>query len=166
MRQALSGAITTGSLMLLAGALGVGLGQPLLFPSLGPTAFLLAENPPPPSARPYNVLAGHGVGIIAGFAGVLATGAGNAPALFAAHLLTPERVLAGALAITLTYLGTTVLRAQHPPAAATTLLIALGGFRPDLSHAATIMTGVVVVTVVGEGLRRARQGELWLARSA
>ena len=42
------GVLMAGGLMLLAGAVGVLAGQPWLFPSLGPTAFLQAETPGSP----------------------------------------------------------------------------------------------------------------------
>ena len=155
-RAAAWGFLATGGLMTLVGVLGLVTGQPLLFPSLGPTAFLQAESPPLRTARPYNVLVGHAVGIVAGYVAVLATGAVDTPAVFAAHALSPERVVAGALAIAATFFGTIVLHAQHPPAAATTLLIALGGFRAELGDALAIVTGVLIIAVAGEVVRRFR----------
>jgi len=68
------------------------------------------------------------------------------------------RVWASGLAIVLTMLGIALARASHPPAAATTLLISLGGFRPTVHDALTIAAGVLVVAVVGEALRRLRLG--------
>ena len=45
-------------------------GQPWLFPSLGPTAYLLAKYPELPSSRIYNCVVGHLVGLASGFAAV------------------------------------------------------------------------------------------------
>lgn len=50
----------------VAGALGVALKQPWLFPSLGPSLMVLAETPQAPAARPRSVLVGHLVGSGAG----------------------------------------------------------------------------------------------------
>ncbi|HEY0780661.1 MAG TPA: hypothetical protein VGD56_22075 [Gemmatirosa sp.] len=44
-------------------------------------------------------------------------------------------------------------RSSHPPAAATTLLVSLGGFRPTLHDASAVCAGVVIVTLAGEALR-------------
>lgn len=41
-----------------AGLVGLGLGQPWLFPSLGPTVMLFFESPEQPSSHPVNALAG------------------------------------------------------------------------------------------------------------
>jgi hypothetical protein len=49
-----------------------------------------------------------------------------------------------------------ILKASHPPAAATTLLVALGGFKPTWQDAATVMIGALIVAIVGEMLRRFR----------
>ncbi len=150
--------VAAGALMLLAGGLGLVVGQPWLFPSLGPTAFLQVEAPDQPASRIYNTVVGHAIGIMAGVAAVLVLHAGQAPALFATHHLVPVRVWASGLAIVLTMLGIALARASHPPAAATTLLISLGGFRPTVHDALTIAAGVLVVAVVGEALRRLRLG--------
>lgn len=148
--------LAAGALMLLAGGLGLIVGQPWLFPSLGPTAFLQVETPDQPASRFYNTVVGHAVGIVAGFLAVLALRAGQAPPLFATHQLVPVRVWASVLAIVLSMLGIALLRATHPPAAATTLLISLGGFRPTAHDALTIAAGVLIVAVAGEALRRFR----------
>ncbi|HEY9472684.1 MAG TPA: HPP family protein, partial [Mycobacteriales bacterium] len=41
--------------------------QPLVFPSLGPTAFLLFSTPHLPTASPRNTLCGHFIGIVTGY---------------------------------------------------------------------------------------------------
>ncbi len=45
--------------------------QPLVFTSLGPTAFEMIETPKRPSARPYHTLAGHTIAVLAAFAALL-----------------------------------------------------------------------------------------------
>ena len=148
--------LSAAALILVVGLIGLAAHQPLLFPSLGPTAFLQTETPDQPSARPYAVVVGHLVGLFAGFLAVWLVGATAAPSVLATHELSAPRVWASALAIGLTLLGGIVLRASHPPAAATTLLAALGGFPPTLRSPLTVMVGVLIVAALGELLRRAR----------
>nr|WP_244977120.1 HPP family protein [Deinococcus humi] len=130
--------------------------QPLLFPSLGPTAFLQTETPDQTSAQPYHVVIGHVVALLAGFLAVWVFGAADAPSVLATHDLTAPRVWASVLAVALTLLGGLLLRASHPPAAATTLLASLGGFPPTIKSATTVMGGVLLIALLGEGLRRLR----------
>ena len=42
-------------------------GEPFIFPSLGPTAFLLFYTPTLPAASPRNTLCGHAIGAAAGY---------------------------------------------------------------------------------------------------
>ena len=130
-------------------------GAPLLFPSLGPTAALVAVEPASPASRAWNVVVGHAGGILAGFAGLVVFGALDAPTLFTDKVLDPGRAWASVLALGLTILVGMLLRANHPPAAATTLLVSLGGIRTadDVLHLAV---GVVLVAIAGELLRRVR----------
>ena len=51
-----------------------------------------------------------------------------------------------------------VAKARHPPAEATTLLIALGAMEPTMRSAITIVTGLTLVTVLYEGVRRSAGG--------
>jgi len=148
--------LAAGALILMVGLLGLAAHQPLLFPSLGPTAFLQTETPDQPSARPYNSIVGHLTGLLAGFVAVWVCGAANAPSVLASHELTSPRVWASVLAIVLTLLVGLLLRASHPPAAATTLLAALGGFPPTVRSTVTVLSGVLIVTLLGEILRRWR----------
>ncbi len=98
---------------------------PFVFPSLGPTAFLLFFTPLAPSASPRNTLYGHAIGILCGFGALLVTGLANAPAALATGV-GAERVLASALSLATTGAGMILLRCPHPPAGATTLIVSLG----------------------------------------
>lgn len=60
------------------------------------------------------------------------------------------------LAVGLNMLFGLLLKASHPPAAATTLLVALGGFEMSVHGALTVIAGVSIVATVGEALRRIR----------
>jgi hypothetical protein len=45
------------------------------------------------------------------------------------------------------------LKAQHPPAAATTMLITLDGLKPDWETVLAIVVGVLLVATLGEAAR-------------
>ncbi|MFL5342750.1 MAG: HPP family protein [Gemmataceae bacterium] len=144
------------ALTLLPGLLGLAVGQPWLFPSLGPTAYLQAAYPQSVTARLRNVLAGHLLGALAGFAAVFLLGAASAPSPLAGGQLVPVRVWASALGMALALLAQAPLRLLHPPAAATTLLITLGGLPATWSAAGSLAAGVSIVAFAGEIVRRLR----------
>jgi len=146
-----AGAVT----LAVAAASSLLTGTPLLFPSLGPTAALVATQPAAPSSRLWNILVGHLGGILAGFVALAVLGALQAPTLFRDQVLDPGRAWASVLALALTILAGILLRASHPPAAATTLLVTLGGIQRTDQVVALAM-GVVLVGLVGELLRRLR----------
>ena len=68
-------------------------------------------------------------------------------------LITWRRELAGALAVGLTTAGQVVFRAAHPPAAATTLLIALGAIAPEWRAIEIIAAGVVLTVLLERCMR-------------
>lgn len=99
--------------------------SPFVFPSLGPTAFLFFYTPTAPSASPRNTLIGHAVGAGAGYLSLVVTGLTMAGPALAVGVTWP-RVIAAALSLGLTAGVMVLLRAPHPPAGATTLIISLG----------------------------------------
>jgi len=132
-----------------AGAVGIALKQPWLFPSLGPTLMVVAETPREPAAHPRNVLVGHLVGLGAGLIGLLVTGLRSHPSAVQEGL-TGHRLVAVCLAIGLTALLLQLIRCPHPPAGATTLIVALGILRttPELRTMALAVVGVAAVAAV------------------
>ncbi|MEU6117309.1 HPP family protein [Streptomyces sp. NPDC047117] len=120
--------------------------QPFLFPSLGPTAFLLFRTPEAPTASPRNTVYGHLIGVLAGWSGLAVTGLlDTGPDLMHVDW---RRVLAAVIALGLTCTLMPVFRADHPPAGATTLIVALGLLRSP-AELATIMLAVLVLTAQG-----------------
>lgn len=98
--------------------------SPFIFPSLGPTAFLFFYRPTTPAASPRNALIGHTIGVLMGYVSLWATGLNTAgPAL--AEVSFP-RIIAAALSLGLTAGLMVLLKAPHPPAGATTLIVSLG----------------------------------------
>jgi HPP family len=147
---------STVGLMLLVGVTAVVARCPWLFPSLGSTAFLQAEYPHHRSAGIYHVIVGHLLGVISGILAVGVLGAMDAPPATSGTPPSPVRLGAIALAVGTTIVLQLVLRASHPPAVSTSLLIALGAFPFSVHTAGTVVTGVLLVALPGEVLRRAR----------
>lgn len=141
-------------LILIVGIAGWLAHQPLIFASLGPTAYELIEMPHRRSAQVYSVLAGHAVGVGAGFLALFATGAWWAHPVSAAGVPL-ARVWAGVLAAALTVFVNLLIKAGQPAAVSTTLLVSLGYLQRPLD-AGIIMAAVVLMLLVGEPLRRVR----------
>lgn len=151
----------------VVGALAMLAHKPWLFPSLGPTIFLLAVGPDEPAARPRNVFLGHAIGAAAGFAAIYLCGAQTAPSVFEGQGLAPSRAAATAVAVGLTLFFQTLANARHPPAAATTMLLTLGAMPPGAASAAAIAAGVTLTAGGGyavQALRRPRAAIPWRAR--
>ena len=142
------------AITLVVGALGFAFQQPWLFPSLGPTIFIHTVTPHDAAARPWNTFVGHGVGAAAAFLSLAVFGGLDAPSAMTAGHLTVARASASAVAVALTIGGQIPLRAGHAPAAATTLLITLGGFEADLATVGVLITGIAVTTFLCDGGRR------------
>ncbi|WP_242394331.1 HPP family protein [Anaeromyxobacter oryzisoli] len=118
---------------------------PFVFPSLGPTAFLLFFSPTTPASSPRNTIYGHAVGIVCGYGALWAFGLAHAPPALATGV-DLERVLASALSIAATGAGMILFRCPHPPAGATTLIVSLGIVtRP--AHLVVIEVAVAVLTL-------------------
>lgn len=114
------------ALILVAGLAAWFVHQPLFFASLGPTAFELIETPGRPSARPYNVVVGHLIGVIWW---IRSSGGGRMHGVrrpFPTSSISLLRVWAAAIAALPTVLFTLLVRAQQRAALSTTLLIATG----------------------------------------
>jgi len=125
---------------------------PFVFPSLGPTAFLLFYTPTAPPAAPRNVIIGHAIGAAAGYLSLAAFGLqGAGPAI--AVGVTWSRVLAAGLSLGLTSGLMVLLRAPHPPAGSTTLIIALGILRKPW-QLGVLMLAVVLLTAQGFVINR------------
>jgi CBS domain-containing membrane protein len=127
--------------------------QPLLFPSLGPTAFMFFETPLAESASPRNAMIGHAVAISAGVFSLAAFRLLHAPNVLQAGV-SPARIGAAALSVALTGAVLLVLRSGHPPAGATTLIVSLGLFE-RLNDLIALALGVVLLTIVGWLMNRA-----------
>jgi len=127
-------------------------GAPFVFPSLGPTAFLLFYTPLLPTACPRNTLAGHAIGAAAGYFALVVFGLQHAgPAL--ATEVTAARVGAAALSLGLTSGLMVWARVPHPPAGATTLIVSLGILHEPW-QLAVLMLAVFLLVLQGLGINR------------
>lgn len=117
--------IITGILLLTLGFLALILKHPLIFPSLGPTAFLLATNPAAKIASAKNTIFGHLIGVICGYTALVLFGLTTTPAIIISGI-SIDFVFAAALSIGLTSGLMILFSVEHPPAGATTLIISLG----------------------------------------
>ena len=99
--------------------------NPFVFPSLGPTAYLFFFSPLSESSTPRNAVFGHAIGLLCGFFAYWVTGMHPFPQGFAGEVYWP-RILASALALALTGAIMVLLRVNHPPAGATTMIVYLG----------------------------------------
>ncbi len=96
---------------------------PLLFPPLGPSAFILFRTPMSPAASPRSVIFSHALALAAGIGSLYVADLLFPDAhLYNPHVLNGPRVLAIALAMGVTSVGMIAGRFAHPPAAATALL--------------------------------------------
>ncbi len=90
--------------------------QPLLFPSLGPSAFLFFSQPSAAAASPRNAILGHGLGLLIGWI-----------CFVSFDIETPSGSLA-AIALSLSLISAAMIAGNigHPPAASTALMVSMG----------------------------------------
>ncbi|MCT9095470.1 HPP family protein [Haloarchaeobius sp. HME9146] len=117
--------LVAGGLFTVCGVVAWVTGLPFVFPSLGPTAFVLATAEDP---GPRRIVGGHAIGAVVGFtANELVAPGLVATAQFAPFAPASARLAAaGALAVAGTTAGMRATGTVHPPACATTLILSLG----------------------------------------
>jgi CBS-domain-containing membrane protein len=120
-------------------------GEPFVFPSLGPTAFLLFYTPLTPAASPRNTLAGHLIGAAAGYLALAAFGLLHDPPALASSV-TAARAGAAGLSLGLTSGVMVWAGVPHPPAGATTLIVSLGILR-EPEQLVVLMVAVALLVV-------------------
>jgi len=125
--------------------------QPFIFPSLGPTAFVLFYDAQGAQAAPRNVFCGHAIGVLAGYLALVIFGLTMAkPDLTD---ITVPRIGAVILCLCLTVSLMVWLHVPHSPAASTTLMVGLGLIRtpPQLT---ILMIAVAVMIAQGTIINR------------
>ncbi len=145
--------IGEGALLLVVGAIGWAVRLPLLFASLGPTAYELVEKPSSRSSRTYNIIVGHFVALGCGFFSLWALSAWNVPKVFSADMVSLPRLWAAVLAAALTAVLILSLKAGQPAALATSLLVSLGLVQ-TARDALAVVIAVLILAAIGEPVRR------------
>jgi CBS-domain-containing membrane protein len=118
---------------------------PFVFPSLGPTAFLFFFTPDLPTATPRHTMIGHAIGIACGYGALVLFGLQHAGPAMSTEVDLP-RIGAAALSLAATGALMILLKAAHPPAGATTLIVSLGIVTQPV-HLAVIEIAVGLLTV-------------------
>jgi CBS-domain-containing membrane protein len=148
-----------GAYVLVTSAISIGIlsslaaltDQPFVFPSLGPTAFLLFYAALGTQSAPRNVFCGHLIGVLAGYLGLLLFGlTAVGPDL---EDVTWPRVGAVTVALCLTLSLMVWLKTPHAPAGATTLIVALGLMRTP-EQLLILMVAVVLMILQGLAINR------------
>ncbi|WP_230470015.1 HPP family protein [Lujinxingia vulgaris] len=146
--------------MLLNGGLSIGLlaamahlaRSPLIFPSLGPTAFLLFFRPLAAASSPRHTVLGHLVGVVVGLFCLWVFGLLGVPANLSEGVGL-ARVGAAALSLGGTGALMVYFGVAHPPAGATTLIVSLG-LMPHLWQAPVLMGAVCLMALQGLVINR------------
>lgn len=115
--------------------------QPLIFPSLGPSAFLFFYLPAAAVSSPRNAILGHGAGVLTGIISFWVCASLFGEGTSAAQI--------GGAALSLGLISAVMigLNIPHPPAASTALMLSLG-FMTSGQEAGAIM--VAVLLLVGQ----------------
>jgi CBS-domain-containing membrane protein len=114
--------------------------QAVITASIGATAFIVFAMPNSVTARPWNVVGGHVVGLISGACWSLVP-----------HSSTLMAAVIYACAVGLTFFVMVVINAEHPPAAGTALGVAIGGCSWPIALA--IVTSVALLALLHKLLR-------------
>ena len=120
--------------------------QPFVFPSLGPTAFLLFYGAMGAQAAPRNVFCGHLIGALAGYLALVIFGLTTVPANLSD--ISAPRIGAVTLCLCLTLSLMVWLNVPHAPAGATTMIVGLGLLRTPF-QLTVLMIAVVLLIVQG-----------------
>lgn len=148
MRRRVGTSLYAGLLFTVLGVLAWGSGQPFIFPSLGPTAFVLAFDRQIDRTEGRRIIGSHLIGGIAGLIAwsIIASGVSivATPPPFS---VAGFRLAASAtVSIVLTSWAMIVTDSIHPPACATTLIVSLGLLSTLLR--VSIIVGSVTILVL------------------
>ena len=149
MRYRIGTSVYAGFLFTILGLIAWASGQPFIFPSLGPTAFLLAFERNAARDQSYAVVGSHLIGGIAGlFAWTLVAAGVPITESTAAFSVEGLQLAASAtLSVVLTSWGMIAFDAVHAPACATTLIVSLGLLASSTQVAVIVMSVTIVVAV-------------------
>jgi CBS-domain-containing membrane protein len=148
----------TGLLIAVVGTFAWMSGLPALFPSLGPSAFVLAMFPGSEASDPRRVMGSHALGVVAGLLAyhLLAGGIVVTSRIAPLSVVGLRLAVSSVVAIVLTVGSMLHFRVRHPPACATTLIVALGLLSSPFEGvlivvAVTVLVGVQNALLFGSG---------------
>lgn len=142
----ISSFIFTGFLLLTLGVIGFLTKLPFIFPSLGPTAFLISIDPLAKNSSPKHVVLGHLIGVICGYLSLQIFQLTDAQAMYVSGV-SLAYVGAAALALALTSFFMIIFSVEHPPAGATTLIVSLGVMH-TIPSLVILMMSVILLCVM------------------
>lgn len=154
-RHRIGTSLYAGVLFTVLGSIAWVSGQPFIFPSLGPTAFILAFDRRGERTRMYRVVGSHAIGGVAGFVAhaLLAAGVTITATQSPLSMAGLGLALSGVLSIVLTSWAMILTDTIHPPACATTLIVSLGLLSTPV-QVAIIAVSVVVLSSFHAGVLR------------
>lgn len=147
MRRRVGTSLYAGLLFTVLGGIAWGSGQPFIFPSLGPSAFILAFERQSERTRTYRIVGSHLIGGIAGFLAwsLLASGISitTTPPAFSVEGL--RLATSATVSIMLTSWVMIATDTVHAPACATTLIVSLGLLSSPLQVAIIVVSVIILV---------------------
>ena len=143
----------------IIGAVSICTGQPLVFPSLGPSAFLFFSQPTAPSSCPRNAILAHGSAILIGCLSYYLF-----VVLLSFDTMTAQ-ILATAVSLGVISGLMVAANVSHAPAASTALIVSLG-LMVEWQELVAVMVGILLLTVESYTINRLAgiAYPLWKAR--
>lgn len=153
MRRRVGTSLYAGLLFTVLGVIAWGSGKPFIFPSLGPTAFVLAFDRRSDRAQRYRIIGSHLIGGIAGLVAWIVVASGiSITATPPPFSIGGFRLAASAtVSIILTSWAMIATGATHPPACATTLIVSLG-LLSTLPRVGIIVGSVTILVLFHSGV--------------
>ncbi len=148
------GALAASVILAIIGAFSIWAQQPLLVPSLASAVLIQTLTPEEKSGRIWPTGIGQLAGLGGGLIGVVLAHASSAPIFMGGHPLVAARLLAAFVAVLVTGCLQCALMAVSPAGGATSLIVALGMETPDWPGIVRLTIGIVLVTALGEAIRR------------
>jgi len=146
-RRRVGTSLYAGLLFTVLGGVAWVSGEPFIFPSLGPSAFILAFERRGEQTRTYRVVGSHLIGGIVGLLAysILASGVSLTTTQPPASVDGLRLAGSGVLSIVLTAWGMIATETIHPPACATTLIVSLGLLSTPLQVTIIVVSVVILV---------------------
>lgn len=151
-RRRLGTSLYAGLLFTVLGLVAWSTGQPFIFPSLGPSAFILAFERRGKRTDTYRIVGSHLIGGLAGLFAYLII-AGDVSLMNIPPALSTEGLrftLSAVVSMILTSWGMIATDWIHAPACATTLIVSLGLLSTPLA-VATIFVSIVILVAFHAG---------------